>query len=106
MIITAPAKGEDITVVLGVNDELLDLSKHIIISNASCTTNSIAPVIKVLQDKIGLETGYLSVVHSYTMDQKLLDSPTQERLENGKGDSIKYRAYSNKCSVGCYACDP
>ena len=75
VIITAPAKGEDITIVLGVNDRLLDPSKHTIISNASCTTNSIAPVIKVLQDKIGIETGYLSTVHSYTVDQKLLDSP-------------------------------
>ena len=75
IIITAPAKGEDITIVLGVNDKLLDPAKHTIISNASCTTNSIAPVIKVLEDKIGIETGYLSTVHSYTIDQKLLDSP-------------------------------
>ena len=75
VIITAPAKGEDITIVMGVNDKLLDPAKHTIISNASCTTNSIAPVVKVLQDKIGIETGYLTTVHSYTVDQKLLDSP-------------------------------
>jgi len=75
VIITAPAKGEDITIVLGVNDKLLDPAKHTIISNASCTTNSIAPVIKVLQDKFGIETGYLTTIHSYTIDQKLLDSP-------------------------------
>jgi glyceraldehyde 3-phosphate dehydrogenase len=78
VIITAPAKGEDITVVIGVNDALLDMSKHVIISNASCTTNSIAPVIKVINDKIGIEKGYLITVHSYTQDQRLLDSPHKD----------------------------
>jgi len=78
VIITAPAKDEDITIVLGVNDKLLDPAKHTIISMASCTTNSIAPVIKVLQDKIGIKTGYLTTIHSYTVDQKLLDSPHKD----------------------------
>jgi glyceraldehyde 3-phosphate dehydrogenase len=78
VLITAPAKGEDITVVIGVNDNLLDMDKHSIISNASCTTNSIAPVIKVLQDKIGIEKGYLITAHSYTQDQRLLDSPHKD----------------------------
>ncbi|MEA3313253.1 MAG: type I glyceraldehyde-3-phosphate dehydrogenase [Caldisericota bacterium] len=78
VIITAPAKGEDITIVLGVNEKLLNPEKHSIISNASCTTNSIAPVIKVLQDKIGIKTGYLTTIHSYTVDQKLLDSPHKD----------------------------
>lgn len=78
VLITAPAKNEDITVVIGVNEHLLDMSKHNIISNASCTTNSIAPVVKVLQDKIGVEKGYLATVHSYTQDQRLLDSPHKD----------------------------
>jgi len=78
VLITAPAKGEDITVVIGVNDNLLDMDKHSIISNASCTTNSIAPVIKVLQEKVGIEKGYLITAHSYTQDQRLLDSPHKD----------------------------
>lgn len=78
VIITAPAKGEDITVVIGVNEHLLDMEKHSIISNASCTTNSIAPVIKVLHDQIGIEKGYLITAHSYTQDQRLLDSPHKD----------------------------
>jgi len=64
VIITAPAEGEDITVVLGVNDNMLDNGKHVIISNASCTTNSIAPVIKVINDKVGIEKGFLVTAHS------------------------------------------
>ena len=78
VIITAPAEGEDITVVLGVNDKLLDVDKHVIISNASCTTNSIAPVVKVINDKIGIEKGFLVTTHSYTQDQRLLDSPHKD----------------------------
>jgi glyceraldehyde 3-phosphate dehydrogenase len=78
VIITAPAKDEDITVVLGVNEKLLDPAKHTIISMASCTTNSIAPVAKVLQEKIGFKTAYLTTIHSYTVDQKLLDSPHKD----------------------------
>jgi len=78
VLITAPAKNEDITVVIGVNEHLLDMSKHNIISNASCTTNSIAPVVKVLHDKIGIEKGFLTTVHSYTQDQRLLDSPHKD----------------------------
>jgi glyceraldehyde 3-phosphate dehydrogenase len=78
VIITAPATNEDITVVLGVNDDLLDMEKHVIISNASCTTNSIAPVVKVINDKIGIEKGYLATVHSYTQDQRLLDAPHKD----------------------------
>jgi glyceraldehyde 3-phosphate dehydrogenase len=78
VLITAPAKGEDITIVIGVNDNLLDVNKHSIISNASCTTNSIAPPIKVLHDKIGIEKGYLVTAHSYTQDQRLLDAPHKD----------------------------
>lgn len=75
VVITAPAKGEvDLTVVLGVNDELLK-KEHVVVSNASCTTNSIAPVIKVLNDKFGVKTGLLTTVHSFTNDQRVLDLP-------------------------------
>jgi len=73
VIISAPAKGEDITVVLGVNDEQYDASKHNIISNASCTTNSVVPMAKVLKDAFGIEKGFLTTVHAYTNDQNLLD---------------------------------
>jgi glyceraldehyde 3-phosphate dehydrogenase len=73
VIISAPAKNEDITIVLGVNDEKYDPSKHNIISNASCTTNGLAPVAKVLNDKFGIDKGVLTTVHSYTNSQKLQD---------------------------------
>ena len=73
VIISAPAKGEDITVVLGVNDDLYDSAKHNVISNASCTTNSVVPMAKVLKDSFGIEKGFLTTVHAYTNDQNLLD---------------------------------
>jgi glyceraldehyde 3-phosphate dehydrogenase len=74
VVISAPAKGEDLTVVLGVNDEQYDPAKHNIISNASCTTNCIAPVVKVLQDNFGIQTGFMTTVHAYTNDQVILDT--------------------------------
>ncbi len=73
VIISAPAKGEDITVVLGVNEQKYDPSRHRIISNASCTTNCIATMAKVLHDKFGVEKGLMSTIHSYTNDQRVLD---------------------------------
>jgi len=73
VIISAPAKGEDITIVLGVNDDKYDPTKHHIISNASCTTNCIAPVVKILHDSFGVTRGLLTTAHSYTNDQRLLD---------------------------------
>jgi glyceraldehyde 3-phosphate dehydrogenase len=73
VIISAPAKGEDLTVVLGVNDDLYDPAKHNIISNASCTTNSVVPMAKVLKDAFGIEKGFLTTIHAYTNDQNLLD---------------------------------
>jgi glyceraldehyde 3-phosphate dehydrogenase (phosphorylating) len=73
VIISAPAKNEDITIVLGVNDDKYDPSKHNIVSNASCTTNGLAPVAKVLNDKFGIEKGVLTTVHAYTNSQKLQD---------------------------------
>jgi glyceraldehyde 3-phosphate dehydrogenase len=74
VIISAPAKGEDITVVLGVNDDKYDPATHSIISNASCTTNCIAPVVKVLHDSFGVQSGFMTTVHSYTNDQVILDT--------------------------------
>jgi glyceraldehyde 3-phosphate dehydrogenase len=73
VIITAPAKEEDLTVVLGVNEKMYDPARHHIISNASCTTNGLAPVAKVLFEKFGIEKGILTTVHSYTNSQRLLD---------------------------------
>src|SRR5260370_2609192 len=73
VIISAPAKGEDITLVLGVNEEMYDPGKHHIISNASCTTNCLAPAAKVLNDTFGIERGMMNTIHSYTNDQRILD---------------------------------
>ena len=73
VIISAPAKGEDITIVLGVNEGKYEPDKHHIISNASCTTNGIAPVVKVLHDTFGVSRGLLTTIHAYTNDQRLLD---------------------------------
>ena len=78
VIITAPAKGPDLTVVLGVNDEQYDAARHQIISNASCTTNCLAPVAKVLHDSFGLRRGWMTTVHAYTNDQRLLDLPHKD----------------------------
>jgi glyceraldehyde 3-phosphate dehydrogenase len=78
VIISAPAKGEDVTIVLGVNDEMYDASKHHIISNASCTTNCLAPVAKVIHDKFGIKNALMNTIHSYTNDQQLLDLPHKD----------------------------
>lgn len=73
VLITAPAKNEDITIVMGVNDELYDASQHNIVSNASCTTNCLAPFAKVLLDNFGIKRGYMNTIHAYTNDQMILD---------------------------------
>ena len=78
VIITAPAKGPDFSVVLGVNDELYDPAKHHIISNASCTTNCLAPLAKVLHQTFGIKKGWMTTIHSYTNDQQLLDLPHKD----------------------------
>src|SRR5438067_361818 len=78
VIISAPAKGEDITICLGVNDKVYDPAKHNVISNASCTTNCLAPVAKVIHETFGIETGLMTTIHSYTNDQKLLDLPHKD----------------------------
>ena len=78
VIVTAPAKKPDVTVVMGVNHESYDPSKHQIISNASCTTNCLAPVVKVLHESFGLKSGWMTTVHAYTNDQNLLDLPHKD----------------------------
>lgn len=78
VVISAPATNEDITVVMGVNEHLYDPKKHRIISNASCTTNCLAPVAKVLNDTFGIEKGLVTTVHSYTNDQNILDLPHKD----------------------------
>jgi glyceraldehyde 3-phosphate dehydrogenase len=78
VIISAPASGEDQTIVLGVNDNVYDPAKHHVISNASCTTNCLAPVAKVLLDNFGIVHGLMTTIHSYTNDQRLLDLPHKD----------------------------
>jgi glyceraldehyde 3-phosphate dehydrogenase len=78
VIITAPATSPDATLVMGVNHELYDPAKHVIISNASCTTNCLAPVAKVLNDSFGIKKGWMTTIHSYTNDQNVLDFPHKD----------------------------
>ena len=78
VIISAPATNEDLTVVLGVNEEKYDASKHHVISNASCTTNCLAPIVKVLNDTFGISSGIMTTIHSYTNDQVILDTPHKD----------------------------
>jgi glyceraldehyde 3-phosphate dehydrogenase len=78
VIISAPAKNEDLTVVLGVNDSVYEPARHNIISNASCTTNCLAPVVKVLHDSFGVQKGSMTTIHSYTNDQNVLDFPHKD----------------------------
>ena len=78
VILTAPGKNEDVTIVMGVNESALDLSKHDVISNASCTTNCLAPVAKVLDQHFGIENGLMTTVHAYTNDQKNIDNPHKD----------------------------
>jgi len=78
VIISAPAKGEDITMVLGVNDDAYDPKSHNVISNASCTTNCVVPMAKVLDDAFGIDQGFMTTIHAYTNDQRILDLPHQD----------------------------
>jgi glyceraldehyde 3-phosphate dehydrogenase (phosphorylating) len=78
VIITAPAKGPDVTLLMGVNHENYDPAKHQVVSNASCTTNCLAPVAKVLVEKFGIQKGWMTTIHSYTNDQQLLDLPHKD----------------------------
>jgi glyceraldehyde 3-phosphate dehydrogenase len=78
VIISAPASGEDVTIVMGVNDGMYDPDKHTVISNASCTTNCLGPLAKVLDDAIGIERGLMTTIHAYTQDQNLQDGPHKD----------------------------
>jgi glyceraldehyde 3-phosphate dehydrogenase len=78
VVISAPAGDADVTIVLGVNDAMYDKAKHDVISNASCTTNCLAPMVKVLDDEFGVEKGFMNTIHSYTNDQKILDFPHKD----------------------------
>jgi len=87
VLISAPAKDPDITIVLGVNEQLYDADKHNIVSNASCTTNSLAPPVKVLNDEFGIEKGIMTTIHSYTGDQRILDFPHKD-LRRARAASV------------------
>lgn len=78
VIISAPAKNPDITIVMGVNEGIYDKNRHHIISNASCTTNCLAPVAKILNDNFGIKRGFMTTIHAYTADQKLVDAPHKD----------------------------
>ena len=89
VILTAPGKNEDVTIVMGVNEEVLDIEKHSVISNASCTTNCLAPVVKVLNEQFGIENGLMTTVHAYTNDQNNIDNPHKDlRRARACGQSI------------------
>lgn len=88
VIISAPAKGADLTVVLGVNDDQYDPERHHIVSNASCTTNCLAPVAKVLLDRFGIETGFLTTCHAYTATQAIVDRPDPKDFRRGRSAAV------------------
>jgi len=89
VIISAPAKGHDLTIVMGVNESAYDPAKHHVISNASCTTNCLAPVAKVIRDTFGVKRGLMTTIHSYTNDQKILDLPHKDlRRARAAGQSM------------------
>lgn len=88
VIISAPAKNEDITIVLGVNEESYDPAKHHIISNASCTTNGLAPVAKVIHERFGIQRALMTTIHSYTNDQRILDLPHPDDLRRERAAAL------------------
>lgn len=98
VLISAPAKNPDLTICLGINDDLYDPSKHHIVSNASCTTNCLAPLVKVLNDKWGIEKGFMSTIHSYTGDQNLLDAPHGD-LRRGRSAAVNIVPSSTGAAV-------
>ncbi len=105
VIISAPAKNEDITIVLGVNQDKYDPAKHNIISNASCTTNCLAPVAKVLQDSFGIVGGTMTTIHSYTNDQVILDFPHSD-LRRARGAALSMIPTSTGAAKAIYLAIP
>ena len=100
VVLTAPGKDEDVTVVLGVNEDDYDPANHQIISNASCTTNCLAPVAKVIDQKFGIVQGMMTTVHSYTNDQRNLDNPHKD-LRRAKSMCFIYYSNLNRCGKSC-----
>ena len=105
VIISAPAKGEDITIVMGVNHNKYDPKGHTIISNASCTTNCLGPVAKVLQEQFGIVKGQMTTVHSYTNDQKILDLPHQD-LRRARAAAVSMIPTSTGAAKAIYLAIP
>ena len=105
VIISAPAKNEDITLVMGVNDDKYDASKHHIISNASCTTNCLAPIAKVIHDKFNIQSGTMTTIHSYTNDQVILDFPHKD-LRRARAAAINMIPTSTGAAKAVYLAIP
>ena len=89
VIISAPGKNPDVTIVLGVNEDIYDPAKHNIISMGSCTTNCLAPMVKVLKENFGIKRGFITTCHAYTTDQRLLDLP-HKKLRRGRAAAFRY----------------
>jgi glyceraldehyde 3-phosphate dehydrogenase len=105
VIISAPAKGEDLTIVMGVNSDKYDPKKHNIVSNASCTTNCLAPVAKVLVDSFGIVKGQMTTIHSYTNDQKILDLPHKD-LRRARAAAVSMIPTSTGAAKAIYLAVP
>src|SRR5207244_2316692 len=105
VVISAPAKNEDLTIVMGVNHEKYDPRKHDVVSNASCTTNCLAPVAKVLQDTFGIVKGQMTTVHSYTNDQKILDLPHKD-LRRARAAAVSMIPTSTGAAKAIYLAIP
>jgi len=105
VIISAPAKGEDLTIVMGVNDDKYDSKKHAVISNASCTTNCLGPIAKVLNDSFGIVKGQLTTVHSYTNDQKILGLPHKD-LRRARAAAVSMIPTSTGAAKAIYLAIP
>ena len=105
VIISAPAKGEDLTIVMGVNNDKYDPKKHNVVSNASCTTNCLAPVAKVLVDTFGIVRGQMTTIHSYTNDQKILDLPHKD-LRRARAAAVSMIPTSTGAAKAIYLAIP
>ena len=105
VIISAPAKNEDVTLVLGVNQDKYDAAKHHIISNASCTTNCLAPIAKVINDEFKIVSGTMTTIHSYTNDQVILDFPHKD-LRRARAAALSIDSDHHRRGQGAEAGDP
>jgi glyceraldehyde 3-phosphate dehydrogenase len=105
VIISAPAKGEDLTIVMGVNNDKYDPKTHHVVSNASCTTNCLAPVAKVLNDTFGIVKGQMTTIHSYTNDQKILDLPHKD-LRRARAAAVSMIPTSTGAAKAIYLAIP